>query len=278
MLLVDNSQIILANIFQASKDGEPLNEDYIRHTVLNTYRKYRVQFRDFGQMVICNDGSNYWRKKFFPYYKQNRRKQQEAKKDEWTEVYKVLDKIRDEVKDYFPYPSVRVHGAEADDVIYVLTKAYYQTEPILILSNDKDFQQLQIFPNVKQYSPWTKEFVACPDPRQFLFEQIIGGDSSDGIPNILSDDDTFVTDGKRQTRMTQKRIAELQKAAESSEFFENPKYIRNQTLIDLTAIPDDLQERILEAYNGQQGKGRDKLLDYFMEHKLKNLLPSIEEF
>ena len=161
MLLIDNSQIILANIFQASKDGEPLNEDYIRHTVLNTYRKYRVQFRDFGQMVVCNDGNDYWRKKFFPYYKQNRRKQQEAKKEEWKEVFKILDKIRDEIKEYFPYPSIRIQGAEADDIIYVLSKAYHQSQRILILSNDKDFQQLQIFSNVKQYSPMTKEFIVC---------------------------------------------------------------------------------------------------------------------
>ena len=278
MLLIDNSQIILANIFQASKEGEPLNEDYIRHTVLNTYRKYRVQFRDFGQMVVCNDGNDYWRKKFFPYYKQNRRKQQEAKKEEWAEVFKILDKIRDEIKEYFPYPSIRLQGAEADDIIYVLSKAYYQSQQILILSNDKDFQQLQIFSNVKQYSPMTKEFIVCQNPREFLFNQIISGDSSDGVPNMLSDDDTFVTDGKRQVRMTQKRIVELKEAAETSGFFENPKYIRNKTLIDLTSIPDELQERILEEYKNQQGKGRDKLLGYFMDHKLKTLLPDIEEF
>ena len=278
MLLVDNSQIILANIFQASKDGEPLNEDYIRHTVLNTYRKYRTQFHDFGEFVICNDGNDYWRKNVFPYYKQNRKKQQEARKEEWTAVFKILDKIRDEIKENFPYPSIRLKGAEADDIIYVLTKAHYQSEPVLILSNDKDFQQLQIFPNVKQYSPMTKEFITCPDPREFLFNQIISGDSSDGVPNILSDDDTFVTDGKRQVRMTQKRITELKESAEHSSFFENPKYIRNKTLIDLTSIPDDIQERILEEFNSQQGKGREKLLDYFMKHKLKTLLPDIEEF
>ena len=78
MLLIDNNQIILANIFQASKDGEPLNEDYIRHTVLNTYRKYRTKFRQYGDMILCNDGNNYWRKQVFPYYKANRKKQQEA--------------------------------------------------------------------------------------------------------------------------------------------------------------------------------------------------------
>lgn len=278
MLLIDNNQIILANIFQASKDGSPLNEDYIRHTVLNTYRKYRTKFRQYGDMILCNDGNNYWRKDIFPYYKANRKKQQESKKDEWKAVFQVLDTLREEIKEIFPYPSIRLVGAEADDVIYTLCKTYSQTEKILIVSNDKDFQQLQIFPNVEQYSPTTDKYLTCDNPREFLFEHVIGGDSSDGIPNILSDDDTFIEDGKRQTPLTQKRILQLKKDAENSEFYENPKYIRNSTLIDMSNVPQDLQDRILETYENQKGKGRDKLLQYFIDHKLKTLMPHLEEF
>jgi hypothetical protein len=278
MLLIDNNQIILANIFQASKDGSPLNEDYIRHTVLNTYRKYRTKFRQYGDMILCNDGNNYCRKDIFPYYKANRKKQQESKKDEWKAVFEVLDTLREEIKEIFPYPSIRLLGAEADDVIYTLCKTYSQTEKILIVSNDKDFQQLQIFPNVEQYSPTTDKYLMCDNPREFLFEHIIGGDSSDGVPNILSDDDTFIEDGKRQTPLTQKRILQLKKDAENSEFYENPKYIRNSTLIDMSNVPQDLQDRILETYENQKGKGRDKLLQYFIDHKLKTLMPHLEEF
>jgi len=278
MLLIDNNQIILANIFQAAKDGEPLNEDYVRHTVLNSYRKYHTKFRQYGEMILCNDGNNYWRKDVFPYYKANRKKQQELKKDEWKAVFEVLDTIRDEIKEVFPYPSIRLQGAEADDIIYTLCKTHYQTEKVLIVSNDKDFQQLQIFPNVEQYSPTTDKYLTCSDPRGFLFEHIIGGDSSDGVPNMLSDDDTFVADGKRQTPMTQKRINQLKKDAESSEFYENPKYVRNSTLIDMSNVPTDLQDRILDAYNNQKGKGRDKLLQYFIDHRLKSLMPHLEEF
>jgi len=278
MLLIDNNQIILANIFQASKDGEPLNEDYIRHTVLNTYRKYRTKFRQYGEMILCNDGSNYWRKQIFPYYKANRKKQQEAKKDEWKAVFDVLDVLREEIKEIFPYPSIRLQGAEADDIIYTLCKTYSQSEKILIVSNDKDFQQLQIFPNVEQYGPTTDKYLTCADPRGVLFEHIVGGDSSDGIPNMLSDDDTFVTDGKRQTPLTQKRLAQIKKDAESSTFYENPKYIRNSTLIDMSNVPQDLQNQILEEYKKQQGKNKNKLFNYFIKHKLKTLMPDIESF
>lgn len=278
MILIDNNQIILANIFQAAKEGEALNENYIRHTVLNTYRKYKTDFRKYGELVICNDGSNYWRRDYFPLYKANRRKQQQEKKEEWAEIFRILDTIRDEVKETFPYPSLRLQGAEADDIIYTLTKTFCQSDKIIIVSNDKDFQQLQMFPNVRQFGPTTKEYINCPDPRGFLLEHIIRGDSSDGIPNILSDDDTFVEDNKRQVRLTQKRIDGLKKDSENSSFFENPKYIRNQTLIDMSNIPQDLQDNILDEYNSQKNKGRDKLLTYFIDHKLKSLLPLLEEF
>jgi len=229
-------------------------------------------------MILCNDGNNYWRKEIFPYYKANRKKQQEAKKDEWKAVFDVLDTIREEIKDIFPYPSLRLKGAEADDIIYTLCKTYSQNEKVLIVSNDKDFQQLQIFPNVSQYGPTTDKYLTCADPRGFLFEHVIGGDSSDGIPNMLSDDDTFVIDGKRQARMTQKRIEQLKKDSESSSFYTDPKYIRNSTLIDMSNVPQDLQDRILETYESQKGKGRDKLLQYFIDHKLKTLMPHLEEF
>ena len=278
MLLIDNNQIILANIFQAAKDGEPLNEDYVRHTVLNSYRQYRTKFRSYGEMIICNDGSDYWRKQHSPHYKANRKKQQLKNAEEWKAVFEILDGLREEIKDIFPYPSIRLKGAEADDIIYTLCKTYAQSEKILIVSNDKDFQQLQMFSNVEQYSPTTDKYLTCSDPRGFLFEHVIGGDSSDGIPNILSDDDTFVQDGKRQTPMTQKRIAALKQDAEGSEFYQNPKYIRNSTLIDMSNVPQDLQDRILDTYESQKGKGRDKLLQYFIDHKLKTLMPHLEEF
>jgi len=278
MLLIDNNQIILANIFQAAKDTENFNEDYIRHTVLNSYRKYRMMFREYGELVVCNDSCNYWRKQWFPHYKQNRKKTQDAAPDQWKEVYSILDVIRDEIKEIFPYPNIRIQGAEADDIIFALTKRFAQQEKIMILSNDKDFQQLQIFPNVKQYSTNKKELMECADPRGYLLEHIIKGDSSDGVPNMLSDDDTFMTDGKRQTVMTAKRLEALKKQSEESSFCELPNYIRNKTMIDLSCIPMALEESILDSYQEQQGKGREKLFNYFIDHKLKELLPSIEEF
>jgi hypothetical protein len=40
--------------------------------------------------------------------------------------------------------------------------------------------------------------------RPLSFEHIIKGDATDGIPNILSADDTFAVDGKRQKPLAAK--------------------------------------------------------------------------
>ena len=79
-----------------------------------------------------------------------------------------------------------------------------RSEDILIISSDKDFQQLQSFGNIKQYSPAHREYLVCENPEWYLSNHIIRGDSSDGIPNILSDDDTFINPDKKQTIMNKK--------------------------------------------------------------------------
>ena len=46
------------------------------------------------------------------------------------------------------------------------------------------------------------------DPIVFLREQIIKGDRSDGVPNILSDDDIFLRD-ERQKPINKKKISRV---------------------------------------------------------------------
>ena len=106
MIIIDNNQIILASIFGCIRNGE-VNEDILRHMVLNTYRMYRNKFKDkYGELVIANDSSNCWRKDVFPYYKANRRKQQDASKFDWDVIFDSLNVIRDEVKEVFPFKNI----------------------------------------------------------------------------------------------------------------------------------------------------------------------------
>ena len=276
IILIDNNQIILSSIFTAAKTAQR-EDDYgfIRHLVLNTYRKYLSKFRrDYGELIICNDSKNVWRKDFFPQYKKNRSERQKKSKFDWGKIFNELHTIREEMKDVFPYRFVQVERAEADDIIAVIAKNFHHKEKIMIVSSDKDFQQLQRYPNVEQYSPSKKGILRCDDPYDFLLDHVVRGDSSDGVPNAISDDAVFV-EGRRQTRLTNKKIEELKEVGFQQEdnFME-----RNQKLIDLTMVPDYIEEETMRQMETEVSGDRSKILNYMMKYRLRSLIDNLEDF
>jgi len=281
MILVDMSQIMMANIMMQmhiSKEKEP-EEKMVRHMILNSLRMYRSRFiSEFGELVLCYDSRHYWRRDYFPEYKHNRRKSREASSQDWDAIFGCLNTIKKEIKTNMPYKFLEVYGAEADDIIAIICSEY--NEEIMILSGDKDFIQLQKFPNVKQYSPITKKMVNGANPVGYLKEHVFRGDSSDGIPNVLSPDNTFV-DGLRQHPLGKNKIASwiehnFDDVAPNDEVKRN--YQRNKKLIDLTYIPSELSDEILETYRSSSYGDRSKLLNYFIQKRLKTLTESISEF
>jgi 5'-3' exonuclease len=277
MILLDNNQLVIASLFHAVKSENGLTEDLVRHLVLNMYRMYRKRFSaEFGEIIICNDGREYWRKNSFPQYKANRKKQRKSSSVDWSEFYGIMNVIQDEVIKTFPYKNLQINDAEADDIIAIISKHNHNNEKILIVSSDKDFQQLQRYENVYQYSPIIKDFLICEDPENFLLEHIIKGDSSDGIPNILSDDDVFVEENKRQKPCGKKKINTIK--GELSEWTNSDNWNRNQRMIDMNMIPEEVESSILEEYAKEPIGKRSNMLDYFIQKNLKNLMGSIEEF
>ena len=283
MIIMDLSQVMISNLMiqLGNHTNADIEEDLLRHMVLNSVRAYNVKFKDkFGEMIIACDAGNNWRRQVFPYYKANRRKNREKSEINWTVVFETLNKVRDELKDYFPYRVIRVDGAEADDIIGTLAQTYGNTnEKILILSGDKDFVQLQAYMNVQQFDPVQKKWRKTNDVDKFIKEHIIRGDTGDGVPNFLSADDMFVV-GARQKPISQKKLDQWLNS-DPKEFCDEKMlrgYLRNQQLVDLNFIPPDIKKEVLVQYEQQAGKGRDKLFNYFIERRLKLLLESINEF
>ena len=278
--LVDYSQIFIANIMSQPhihKGG--VQEGIMRHTVLNTLRSYRQKFSEqYGELVICCDSRRNWRKKYYVHYKAHRSKARKESDFNWDSLFQSLNKVKEELRDFFPYHVLQVPYAEADDVIGVITE-YLTSDPILIISGDKDFQQLQKYENVTQWSPLKKELVVQSDPERYLKEHIMRGDKGDGVPNFLSADDTF-TEGGRQVPISKKKIAEWIELEPSifCDYNMLKGYTRNRTLVDLSYIPDPLKDDIIELFNDYELKDRSKLLDYFINNQLKNLMEHIGEF
>lgn len=283
MILIDLNQVLISNLMQqiGSNPKVKLEEDLIRHMVLNSLRSYAKQFKQkYGDIVICCDSKKYWRRDVFPFYKSNRKKDREKSDFDWNLIFETLGKIREELKQNFPYRVLEVEGAEADDIIAVLSARLAPSEEILILSSDKDFVQLQKYPNVKQYSPILKRYVETEDPHLYIKEHIIKGDRGDGIPNFLSADNTFAL-GERQKVINSKKMSEwLKKTPE--EFCVNDTmlrgYKRNQMLVDLDFIPESIKHSIVETYETVKPNTRQKMFNYFIEKRLSNLMEVIDEF
>jgi hypothetical protein len=288
VILIDFSQVFISNLHvQLGKHlNAELDTNLIRHMVLNSLRMYNQKFsKEYGELVICCDEKKSWRKAVFPYYKAHRRKAREESEIDWASVFHALNLVRDEIEENFPYRVIHIEGAEADDIIGTLVeqKGVYlnnsTTEQILILSADKDFLQLHKYVNVKQYDPIRKRWLVHNNPEEYLFEHIFRGDPGDGIPNILSNDDTFVSNS-RQKPVTMKRIQELREAVEKDNMSTliQRNYMRNRQLVDLTYTPSDIKEKTIDKYNNEAGKDRNKLFNYFIKYKLKNLTEVVNEF
>ena len=285
MLLVDFNQVVISNFMAqvGNHTNIPLDESLLRHMILNTIRLNRNKFADkYGEMVICCDSKKYWRRDVFPYYKASRKKDREASGVDWNTMFNTLSTVRQELIDTFPYKTLIVEGAEADDIIGTLVHKYNQYEKdILILSSDKDFMQLQIYNNVKQYSPVHKKFIRTADAELYLKEHIIKGDRGDGIPNVASPDSVFVTGG-RQKPMRKKLIEQIANTNvfTAGDFSEEIKrnFARNKQLVDLSETPEELQDEIVSAYTNYDIKDRSGLFNYFVNNKLRNLMENLSEF
>lgn len=280
MILMDFSGIAVATI-AVNKVND---ENMLRHMMLNSVRMYNKKFRDqYGQMIICCDGANNWRRGYFPQYKANRRKSRDDSGFDWAEAFRIMHKVKDEIKENFPYKVIHLEGCEADDIIGTMvehTQEFGQYEEVMIVSSDKDFLQLQKYDNVRQWSHILKKEIKDPHPKLNLIDKILSGDTGDGVPNVLSGDDTFVN-GERQTPLSKKKKQAIIEDLSDGEllyaasWYRN--YQRNETLIDLTKTPNDLKNKIIDEF-WITVFNEGKALPYLINNNMKQLIGSVEEF
>jgi len=282
MILVDFSGICLATILINKQNDEQM----IRHMTLNSLRMYNKKFREqYGDMVLACDGMNNWRRGYYPQYKANRRKGRDESTFDWNEAFRIMHTVKDEIRENFPYKVLHIDGCEADDVIGTLverTQEFGNYEDVMIVSSDGDFKQLQRYDNVKQFSPMLKKLVVEDNPLLNLQLKILKGDSGDGVPNVLSDDDTLV-EGRRQTPLSKKKTDAIIEDLSDGEllyaasWYRN--YCRNETLIDLTKTPESLKQNIINNFMEQDPwSNKGKVFPYLVSKRMNRLIESVQEF
>jgi Rieske Fe-S protein len=297
MILIDYSQVALSAIltFQRELKGTPAEiKNLIRHVTLSTIKSYKKKYgKEYGQIVICCDGRKYWRRDYFEHYKGMRKANREKSDLDWGLIFDTLSEMRDDLAKHFPYKVMHVERAEADDIIAVLTKYVQENEliqqglveepqKVLILSSDKDFKQLHVYPTVKQWSPMQKKYVSATkkEIQDYIIEHIVKGDAGDGVPNILSKDDVFMK-GERQKPMSAKRLAEfIEKGIDACRNDEEKRnWQRNAVLVNFDNIPPDVEKTIVVSYISSKPTGdKMSIMNYLMKHQCRLLLNELEDF
>lgn len=285
--LLDLSNILHSTYHAQVRFDRSLNNDMEKYAmwrflILNSILNMKNKLQP-DELVICVD-SHSWRKKAFQYYKANRVLAREKQEDfNYEEFIEVSNGFIDELAEFFPYKVIKVEGAEADDVIAVLTQ-HLQGKNITIISRDKDFKQLLRSPNIRMFDPIDKKFKTVECPYAYLMEHILKGDTSDGIPNMLSDDNTFVITGKRQTPITKKKLEAIHELGIEEFAIQNnaiKKYERNKKLVELSKdeIPENIWNNVIYEYNQQTPKGDYmKIVQFLRKHKIRSLTEKANMF
>lgn len=283
MIIFDLSQIAISNVMKSPNIASgTVDTMLIKHMILNSIKMYKNKFgEEFGPEIViaCDSNKEYWRKTIFPHYKASRKDGRESSSINWKEVFDAVSIMKDDLRQNFPYKVIEVDHCEADDIIAVIGER--TQEPCLIISGDKDMVQLQKNPYVKQYAPIQKKFVECDNPADQLFELIVCGDKGDGIPNIKSDSDVFVTE-KRQLPISKKNLAIWNKTKNPHHFCETKRMLenfqRNKDLIDFSCIPDTYRVKILEEYKKEPVGKQGMIYNYLVKNRMKLLLKYVGDF
>tara|TARA_A100001015_G_C14900687_1_gene676274 strand:+ start:82 stop:1068 length:987 start_codon:yes stop_codon:yes gene_type:complete len=247
------------------------------HITLNSIKKAWQDF-DGTHVVFCLEGRS-WRKDHYEPYKRNRQVARDAltekQQEEDTVFWEAFDTFKDFVADKTNCTVLQHKELEADDLIAGWIQQHPDVDHVVV-STDTDFQQL-IAPNVKLYNgvqdvtsthegffdkkgnpvidKKTKEAKAAPDPQWLLFEKCMRGDTSDNVfsayPGVRKKgtknkvglleafEDKDLKGYNWNNLMLQRWVDH-----NGEEHRVLDDYERNRILIDLTAQPKDVRDKI----------------------------------
>lgn len=294
MIIVDMSQIEHATAFVQHKltgtDDKRRIEEGVFASLVHIHDKLCPKYGN--TIVACCDHKSPWRADFFAPYKAERKIRRAESGIDWRYVRTGFRACEDALHACTDVVVVRVQGAEGDDCISVVADrnqydkdrmslgglAIGGDEPTVIVSSDKDYGQI---PNVDRFDPRKGIFLPY-NPQAALAAIVIDGDRTDGVPNVISDDDTFIVSGKRQNTMTAVRRSKLEAMYYAGDFEDRPAtkdlpathWNRNRWLVDFKFIPPSVQSDIMDEFDAARTKKRDPAFEYLFEHNMMHVADS----
>jgi hypothetical protein len=288
-LLIDFSNIAWATFHVSQKISKDKSltqkqiDQHWKYLMLNSVQRLKIKHQPTETIIAFDSYS--WRKKYFKFYKARREINKKKSGMDYKAFIAVMDEIYEDLKVYFPYKICRAQWAEADDIIAVLVHHLRNLgNDIIIASRDKDFKQL-LTGSVRLWDTVEWKWIKCEHPKTFLIKHVLMGDSGDDVPNVRSDDDVFITEGKRQKACGPKGVEQILIEG-LEEFIKREGLIanwrRNRRLIMLTksTIPDRIWNAIMENYEAQETKKGNYMLlaGYFSQNRMRRLQKNIDKF
>jgi len=287
-LIIDYNNISLMACF--SKDcGMQTDEPNYRiweFMVFERIYDYIRKFKNITEVIIAQDNKQYWRRKYWPRYKEKRAEQKEKMDVDWDTFYSYMNKLFIDIKNHFPFKCINIKYCEADDTIGHLGLTL--NRDIVILSSDSDYKQL-LTKRVKCFSPYTQKYLECKDPEKFLLESCLMGQAKDAIFNVITPEDypielrkpgfgpkkleTWISTGL--DIMLNKKI-KYNKPTYKGEVLPKDRFHRNQVLMDFRKIPKVLTKEIDVTYNTYELPEIGKSYDFFVQKNWNRFLQEFE--
>ena len=280
-LIIDAANMFFRSRHAASRHSDAWDRvGFSIHCTLSSVNKaWREQKAD--HVIWCLEGRS-WRKDFYEPYKKNRAVARaaltEAEAEEEQLFWDAFDNLQKYVTERTNCTVLQHPELEADDLIAGFIQSHPDDSHVIV-SSDTDFHQL-LAKNVVQYNGIADELhtldgifdgkgklvidkktklpKTIPDPKWILFEKCMRGDSSD---NIFSAYPGVRTKGSKNKVGLTEAFADKDKKGfawnnlmlqswvdhNGTEHRVLDDYNRNVTLIDLTAQPDHIKEKIKET-------------------------------
>lgn len=276
VVVIDGHNIAYITVFSTIHSDYSDNGVFVlwKHSFLSKLF-HTIQELEPTKVILAFDTKGSWRYDLYDEYKANRKKQYGRYPLDKDGFMKALDEMINDVKEIFTnIYTIKVDGAEGDDIIAVMCKHVFTGEnhEVIIVSGDTDLNQLLSLRNVKQYNPRSNDFFNVLNPKKELDIKILSGDKSDNITPIKrgvgvktaekiinSDDgvDGFIE--KQETDIEKKLVSE--------------NFERNTKLIDLDFIPKTIVNSILNEYNSYEASEIDgkTIIKYFMRKRMHDL-------
>jgi len=316
-LLIDTANMFFRARHVAFRASDPWEKvGYALHISMAAINKVAKKF-DADHVVFCLEGRS-WRKDYYKPYKANRSEARAALTEREQEEEKLFWDTFDDFNQYLREKTncsvLRDGDAEADDLIARWIHLHPEDEHVII-SSDSDFYQL-LAKNVSQFNGITDQLITVegifdakgkpvidkktklpkevPNPEWLLFEKCMRGDSSDNVfsafpgvrkkgtknkVGLLEAFEDRSSKGYAWNNMMLQRWTDH----EGKEHRVLDDYNRNRQLIDLTAQPEEIKQRVddfirEQITNKDVGQVGSKFLKFCGKYDLNRLSENAEQY